>query len=65
MISPLLKELITEGVGEEQGGVSFAEIELDSPTLGGLALRYQVRCSPIPNHLWACELWSFEETCAN
>jgi hypothetical protein len=38
----LLKELINEGVGEAQGGISYAEIELDSPTLGGLALRYQV-----------------------
>jgi hypothetical protein len=38
----LLKELIKEGVGEAQGGVSYAEIELDSPTLGGLAMRYQV-----------------------
>lgn len=42
VISPLLKELINEGVGEAQGGVSYAEIELDSPTLGGLAMRYQV-----------------------
>lgn len=42
VISPLLKELIKDGVGEAQGGVSYAEIELDSPTLGGLAMRYQV-----------------------
>ncbi|KAI4741838.1 hypothetical protein E4T50_07735 [Aureobasidium sp. EXF-12298] len=49
VISPLLKELINEGVGEAQGGVSYAEIELDSPTLGGLALKYQVGliCPPL------------------
>ncbi|KAI4760474.1 hypothetical protein E4T52_00991 [Aureobasidium sp. EXF-3400] len=46
VISPLLKELIKEGVGEAQGGVSYAEIELDSPTLGGLAMRYQVNSLP-------------------
>ncbi|KAI5269870.1 hypothetical protein E4T47_06712 [Aureobasidium subglaciale] len=46
VIAPLLKELINEGVGEAQGGVSYAEIELDSPTLGELALRYQVNSLP-------------------
>ncbi|KAG9583189.1 hypothetical protein KCU77_g12845, partial [Aureobasidium melanogenum] len=46
VISPLLRELIKEGVGEAQGGVSYAEIELDSPTLGGLAMRYQVNSLP-------------------
>jgi thiol-disulfide isomerase/thioredoxin len=37
-VSPIIKELIGEnGVGEEQGSVSFAEVEMDSPDLGGVA----------------------------
>lgn len=42
-VKPLVKGLIEEGFGEEQGGVSFVEIEMDAPTIGGLAMRYQVR----------------------
>lgn len=42
VITPLLRELIESGVGEEQGGVAFAEVQLDSPTLGTLATRYTV-----------------------
>jgi thiol-disulfide isomerase/thioredoxin len=42
IVSPLIQELIESGVGEAQGTVSFAEIQLDSPTLGDLGMRYQV-----------------------
>jgi len=42
----MIRELIGSGVGQEQGGVSFAEVELDSPTLGGLAMRYQINSMP-------------------
>ncbi|KAF2767316.1 hypothetical protein EJ03DRAFT_276419 [Teratosphaeria nubilosa] len=49
-VSPLLQSLIKdEGVGEAQGGVSFVEIEMDSPDLGGvsgLALRYGINSIP-------------------
>lgn len=34
--------MIEEGVGENQGGVGFAEVEFDSPTLGEVANRYMV-----------------------
>jgi len=49
-VSPLLRELIEkERVGEEHGGVSFVEVEMDSPDLGGvggLALRYGINSMP-------------------
>lgn len=42
IVSPIIKELIESGVGEAQGTVSFAEIEMDAPTLGSLGMTYQV-----------------------
>lgn len=49
-VAPLLRELIeTEGVGEAQGGVSFVEVEMDSPDLGGVggvAQRYTITSIP-------------------
>jgi hypothetical protein len=45
-----VKELVGEdGVGEEQGSVSFAEVEMDSPDLGGVtgvAQRYMINKIP-------------------
>ena len=50
VVSPLLRELIEkEGIGEEHGGVSYVEVEMDSPDLGGvggLALRYGINSMP-------------------
>ena len=46
MIQDLIEK---EGVGEEQGGLSFVEVEMDSPDLGGLAgigLRYGINSIP-------------------
>ena len=38
IISPMIQELIEkDGIGEDQGGVSFVEVEMDSPDLGGIA----------------------------
>ncbi|PIA99307.1 hypothetical protein CB0940_03432 [Cercospora beticola] len=49
-ILPLIKDLIEhDGVGEDKGSVSFAEIEMDSPDLGGvsgIAQRYMVTSVP-------------------
>ena len=42
IIRPLVKEAIESGVGEEQGGVGFAEVEIDAPDNKGLGLRYFV-----------------------
>lgn len=42
-VSPLLKELIEQDrIGEEEGGVSYAEVEIDSPDIGDLPMRYMV-----------------------
>ncbi|KAF6229386.1 hypothetical protein HO133_007502 [Letharia lupina] len=42
MVAPLIRQLIEEeGAGEERGGVGYAEIEFDSPTLGDVAGRRQ------------------------
>lgn len=50
VVSPLIQDLISkEGIGEEQGGVSFVEVEMDSPDLGGLAgigMRYGINSIP-------------------
>ncbi len=44
VVLPLLKELIErDEVGRKEGGVSFAEVEVDSPTIGDLPSRYIVR----------------------
>ncbi|SMQ47424.1 unnamed protein product [Zymoseptoria tritici ST99CH_3D7] len=49
-VSPIIKELIEDdGVGEEQGSVSFVEVEMDSPDLGGpagIAQRYMINKVP-------------------
>nr|OQO23986.1 hypothetical protein B0A51_08203 [Rachicladosporium sp. CCFEE 5018] len=50
VVSPLLKELIErDGIGEQQGGVAFAEVEMDSPDLGGvggIGTRYMINSIP-------------------
>ncbi|KAK1065964.1 hypothetical protein LTR74_007521 [Friedmanniomyces endolithicus] len=50
VVSPLLRTLIQdEKVGEGQGGISYAEVEMDSPDmggLGGLPLRYGINSIP-------------------
>lgn len=50
IVSPIIRELIEkDGVGEEQGGVSYAEVEMDAPTLGGVggvAMRYMINSMP-------------------
>jgi hypothetical protein len=48
---PLLKSLIEEdGVGEKEGGVGFAEVEVDSVLMGGgmgIAVDYGVCQIPV------------------
>lgn len=50
VVSPLIRELLDkDGIGEDAGGVSFVEVEMDSPDLGGvggLALRYGINSMP-------------------
>ncbi|KAF1348741.1 hypothetical protein BDV97DRAFT_269968, partial [Delphinella strobiligena] len=47
VVSPLVQQLIKDGVGEDVGnGVSFVEVELDSPTIGGLMMRYGITSMP-------------------
>jgi thiol-disulfide isomerase/thioredoxin len=47
-ISPLLHQLIESGVGEEEGGVSFCEIEYDSQDImdSGFGMRYMITAMP-------------------
>jgi hypothetical protein len=44
----LLQELIFSGIGEAEGGVSFAEIEFDSQDImeSGLAMTYMITSMP-------------------
>ncbi|WPH04181.1 thioredoxin, mitochondrial [Acrodontium crateriforme] len=50
VISPMMRSLlIDEGVGEAEGGISFVEVEMDSPDMGGmsgLGLRYGINSMP-------------------
>lgn len=50
VVSPVIRELLEkDGIGEEQGSVSYAEVEMDSPDMGGLggiALRYGINSMP-------------------
>jgi thiol-disulfide isomerase/thioredoxin len=46
-VKPLVKSLIEdERVGQEEGGLGFAEVELDSTLIGDLGVRYMV-CSSL------------------
>ena len=42
-MAPIIREMIErEGAGESKGGVGFAEVEFDAPTVGELGGRYAV-----------------------
>jgi hypothetical protein len=47
-VSPIIQALITSGIGEEEGGVSFAEIEYDSQDImdSGLGMTYMITSMP-------------------
>ncbi|KAH7130396.1 hypothetical protein B0J11DRAFT_523094 [Dendryphion nanum] len=46
-VKPLIKELIEdERVGQEEGGLAFAEVELDSPLIGDLGVKYLITSMP-------------------
>lgn len=49
-VSPIIRELIErDRIGEDKGTVSFAEVEMDSPDLGGvggIAQRYLINSIP-------------------
>ena len=42
VVMPIVREAIESGVGEQQGGVGFAEVEFDAPGMGDLGIRYFV-----------------------
>lgn len=50
VVSPLIRDLVEkDGIGEEEGGVSFVEVEMDSPDLGGVGgipMRYMINSIP-------------------
>lgn len=50
IVAPLIRESVEkDGIGEEEGGVSFVEVEMDSPDLGGVGgipLRYMINSIP-------------------
>ncbi|KAI1258909.1 hypothetical protein F5Y18DRAFT_433808 [Xylariaceae sp. FL1019] len=50
-VSPLLKSIIESGIGEEEGGVQYANVEFDAPDIMGngsesLAMRYMITSIP-------------------
>ncbi|KAI9834581.1 MAG: hypothetical protein M1819_002957 [Sarea resinae] len=47
VVAPLVREMVErDGVGEKEGGVAFAEVELDSVTIGDLGMRYMITSIP-------------------
>lgn len=43
VVAPIIRDLVeNEGIGEKEGGISYAEVEIDSPTIGDLPMRYLV-----------------------
>jgi len=62
IVKPIIRDMIERhAVGEEQGGVGYAEIEFDSPTIGAVAGRYMVRayigCAQIGESVWLTFVW--------
>jgi len=47
-VSPILQELLSSGVGEEEGGVSYCEVEFDSQDImdSGLGMTYMITSLP-------------------
>jgi thiol-disulfide isomerase/thioredoxin len=47
-VSPVLNDLVSAGVGEEEGGVSFCEVEFDSPDIlsSDLGMTYLLTSMP-------------------
>lgn len=47
-VAPLLESMITDGVGEVEGGVNYCAVEFDSPDVmaEGLGLRYMITSVP-------------------
>ncbi|KAI0162150.1 hypothetical protein GGR57DRAFT_312950 [Xylariaceae sp. FL1272] len=50
-VSPLLKSMIESGIGEEEGGVQYANVEFDAPDIMGngsesLPMRYMITSIP-------------------
>ncbi|KAI1087382.1 hypothetical protein F5B19DRAFT_76230 [Rostrohypoxylon terebratum] len=48
IVAPLLQSVIESGVGEAEGGVSYCEVQYDSPDVmsGGLGMDYMVTSIP-------------------
>ena len=43
IVNPIIRALLEkDGVGEKEGGVAFAEVEMDAPDCSELAFRYLV-----------------------
>ncbi|KAJ9644619.1 hypothetical protein H2199_003582 [Coniosporium tulheliwenetii] len=46
-VAPILRELVEEeGVGEQEGGVGYAEVELDAMTIGDMGVRFMINSIP-------------------
>ncbi|KAF2459236.1 hypothetical protein BDY21DRAFT_274532, partial [Lineolata rhizophorae] len=46
-VAPVVKGMIeSDHVGEAEGGVGYAEVQLDSPTIGDLGLKYMITSMP-------------------
>ncbi|CAG8951749.1 hypothetical protein HYFRA_00005551 [Hymenoscyphus fraxineus] len=47
-VAPLIHDLIESGVGEEEGGVSFCEVEYDAPDImsSGFGMTYMITSMP-------------------
>ncbi|KAK3336952.1 hypothetical protein B0T19DRAFT_411087 [Cercophora scortea] len=48
VVAPLIKELVESGIGQEEGGVGYCEVEYDAPDImsAGLGLTYMINSVP-------------------
>ncbi|KAK3695522.1 hypothetical protein B0T22DRAFT_455521 [Podospora appendiculata] len=48
VVAPLIRELVESGIGEEEGGVGYCEVEYDAPDImsAGLGLTYMIHSVP-------------------
>lgn len=54
-IKPLVRDLIeVEKIGEKEGGLGFAEVELDSVLIGDLGMKYMVISHQTLWKTWLC-----------
>lgn len=62
IVSPTIESLISSGVGEEDGGVAYAEIEYDAPDMMTSELGMKYMITKVPTLVAFDGEWAIEES---